>query len=144
MNINDFFEDEELSSLKIDDKELARERIIYNTTEDILLLLQDAGLNKNELARKLEKSTPYVSQLLDGKRNMTLKTLSDIAYALDAEAKVIIIKDNKDVSHQVTPPYFANSYTSTSIGSDVFKNKTIKISIKPALHEVKYDSFSSN
>ncbi|MCD0204798.1 helix-turn-helix domain-containing protein [Klebsiella aerogenes] len=144
MKINDFFDDEELSSFKIDDRELSRERIIYNTTEDILLLLQDAGLSKSELATRLGKSTPYISQLLDGKRNMTLKTLSDIAYAMDAEAKVVIIKDNKDVSHQVSPSYFKNSYISTSIGSDVFKDKTVKISIKPSFHEVTYDCFSSN
>jgi transcriptional regulator with XRE-family HTH domain len=65
-----------------DDKQFQREELIYNVTEDILILMEDKNISKNELSRSLNKSKSYVSQVLSGNRNMTLATLSDICFAL--------------------------------------------------------------
>lgn len=103
MSVNDLFNSEEFEFPKISEREMACERLLYNTTEDILLAMQDAGMNQSQLAHKLGKSKSHISQLLDGSRNLTLKTLSDISYALGAEAKVTIVRNGVDVAHQNAP-----------------------------------------
>lgn len=60
----------------------AREDLIYNVTEDLLVIMEDMDITKKELAKMLGKSKSFVSQLLSGSRNMTLGTLSDVSFAL--------------------------------------------------------------
>lgn len=103
MKIDTLFESDEFDFPEISEREMACERLRFNITEDILLAMQDSGTSKADLAKKLGKSKAHISQLLDGGRNMTLKTLSDIAYALNSEVKVAIYRDGIDVSHQLVP-----------------------------------------
>ncbi|USE34103.1 helix-turn-helix transcriptional regulator [Endozoicomonas sp. SCSIO W0465] len=87
--MSSFFEDwanESESNKKV----CAQEDLIMNVTEDILVIMEDKGISKAELARKLSKSRSYVSQVLDGARNMTLRSLADICYALDIKPTVMI------------------------------------------------------
>lgn len=74
----------------------AQEDLIMNVTEDLLVLMEKRGVSKAELARKLSKSRSYVTQLLDGARNMTLRSLADICLALDAEPALHISDANTD------------------------------------------------
>ena len=71
-----------------DEKYLARTQLVYNVTEDILVALEKLEVSQKELARRLGKSQSHVSQLLDGSRNMTLGTLSDIALTIGADIKI--------------------------------------------------------
>lgn len=91
-------------------REMAYERLVFNTTEDILLAMEDTGFSQADLARKLGKSSAHVSQLLNGTRNMTLKTLSDITYALGVDTRIRIYLKGVDVSHPIVPA--ATSYSS--------------------------------
>ena len=61
---------------------LAQERLILDATEAIVGLLEEEKVSRQELARRLGKSKGFVSQLLSGERNMTLRTLADLGYAL--------------------------------------------------------------
>lgn len=65
-----------------------KESIIFNVTEDILVAMESKSISKKELARMLGKSKSFVTQVLSGKRNMTLGTLSDICYAIGVELKI--------------------------------------------------------
>ena len=67
----------------------AREDLIYNVTEDLLVQMEELGVTKLELARRLGKSRSYVTQMLSGARNMTLGTLSDICFELGITPQVI-------------------------------------------------------
>lgn len=58
------------------------EGLILGVTEEIWKVLSLRGISKVELADRLGKSKGFVSQVLNGSRNMTLRTLADIAYAL--------------------------------------------------------------
>lgn len=58
------------------------ERLILNATELILELMEHEGLTRSELAERIGKSKGHVSQLLNGERNMTLRTLAEIAHAV--------------------------------------------------------------
>lgn len=62
---------------------VAEELLITQVAEEIWKALDEANLNKTDLAEKLSKSKGYVTQLLNGSRNMTLRTLADICFALD-------------------------------------------------------------
>ena len=75
---------------RAEERVYAREELVYNVTEDILVALEDLDVSKKELARRLGKSRSYVTQILSGARNMTLGTLSDICFALGIKPKVSI------------------------------------------------------
>lgn len=69
---------------------VSQEDLIVKTTEEIYAMLERQGISRAQLAERLEKSAAYVSQLLGGSRNMTLRTLADIAFALDGKVKIEI------------------------------------------------------
>jgi len=62
--------------------EFEAERLILRTTELILSMMNDEGVTRKELAQRIGKSKGHVSQLLNGERNMTLRTLAEMAHAL--------------------------------------------------------------
>ena len=59
-----------------------QEELILDVTERLTQALDDAGVTKTELAKRLGKSPGYVSQVFGGGRSLTLRTISDIATAL--------------------------------------------------------------
>ena len=60
-----------------------QERIIFEATERICELMEIQEVSKAELSRSLGKSKSYITQLLDGQANMTLRTLSDVFTSLN-------------------------------------------------------------
>lgn len=69
-----------------DDKRLfQQEKTILEVTELICALMKEQNVSRKILAERLYKTKGYVSQLLDGEANMTLRTLSDVLYALGKE-----------------------------------------------------------
>lgn len=70
------------------DKLLAQEEFILSASESIWSALEDKGWTKADLARELGKSKSYVSQLLNGSRNMTLRTFAEIAYVMALHADI--------------------------------------------------------
>lgn len=79
-------------------REFAQERLIVAVAELICDQLNEQGKSKAELAAALGKSKSYVTQVLDGTRNMTLRTLSDIAFALGLAARVSL-RDTSGVEY---------------------------------------------
>ncbi|MFA5515936.1 MAG: helix-turn-helix transcriptional regulator [Desulfuromonadales bacterium] len=63
-------------------KLLAQELLITEVTELIWKAMEESGITKSELAGRMQATKGYVSQLLNGSRNMTLRTLADICFAL--------------------------------------------------------------
>jgi transcriptional regulator with XRE-family HTH domain len=60
----------------------AQESLIIDVSEEIQAAMDKAGCSKSDLATKLGSSKSHVTQLLSGGRNLTLRTLADIASAL--------------------------------------------------------------
>lgn len=90
MSAKDMFFSEDKEFSRAEERVYAREELVYNVTEDILVALEDLNVSKKELARRLGKSRSYITQILSGARNMTLGTLSDICFALGIKPKVMI------------------------------------------------------
>lgn len=74
-----------LDESKENQRLFAQEGLILEVTEAIWLALEKRRKSKADLARSLETSKAHVTQLLGGGRNMTLRTLADIAYNLNFE-----------------------------------------------------------
>ena len=68
-------------------KEICQEKLILDVTESIFEALEKQGKNRADLAAAMGRSAAYVSQLLNGSRNMTLRTLADIAFSLGIEPR---------------------------------------------------------
>lgn len=64
------------------------EEAIIRFTEDVCLAMERAGLSKAELARRLGTSNAYVTKVLRGNANFTLKTMARLAIALDSELRM--------------------------------------------------------
>ena len=77
-----------------ENRSYARDELVYNVKEEILILLEDEDISKKELARRLGKSKSFVTQVLSGARNMTLGTLSDICFALGVQPCVTMVRDS--------------------------------------------------
>ena len=61
---------------------LRQERLILDVTEQLAGALENGGVTQAELARRMGRTPGFVSQLLGGGRNLTLRTVADIAAAL--------------------------------------------------------------
>jgi transcriptional regulator with XRE-family HTH domain len=74
---------------KIDYERLvAQEALILEATELVIELLERHSITRQELAAKLGKSKGFVTQLLSGERNMTLRTLADLCYVLGQQIEL--------------------------------------------------------
>lgn len=65
-----------------------QERLILEVTEQICELMDEKEITRSKLAEMLGTSKGYVSQLLDGSANMTLRTLSDVLLSLGRTASI--------------------------------------------------------
>ena len=66
-------------------REYQQERAIYQVTELLESVMEEQGISRAQLARMLGKSKPWVTQLLDGEQNKTIRTLADVFAVLGRE-----------------------------------------------------------
>ena len=74
--LDEYLEDEEFRRL------FAQEDLIMEVTETLCELLEEEKVSRKELAERLGKTKGFVSQLLNGGRNLTLRTVADILHVL--------------------------------------------------------------
>ena len=75
-------------------KLLAQEELILEVTETICELLENEKVSRKELADRLRKSKGFISQLLNGGRNLTLRTVADILHVLGYRASLTPFKES--------------------------------------------------
>lgn len=69
---------------------VAQELLIAEVTEAIWAAMQESSVKKSDLAKRIGVSKGHISQVLSGSRNMTLRTLSDICFALDQHPQFVV------------------------------------------------------
>jgi len=67
---------------------LSVEALVAEASETLARLMDEQDVNKADLARRLNKSRAWVTELLSGKANMTIRTPAEVAYALGAEIRL--------------------------------------------------------
>ncbi|MBW2053975.1 MAG: helix-turn-helix transcriptional regulator, partial [Deltaproteobacteria bacterium] len=77
------------------DKEYHRlynqERVILEVTEALCEYMEDHDISRIGLARRLNKNKSFISQVLNGGRNLTLRTLADFLWALECEPRFNLV-----------------------------------------------------
>lgn len=81
-----------------------RARLVMQATEAIASLLEEQGVSRAELARRIGKSPAFVTKLLRGDNNFTLRTLSDVFFALNRSAHLSLGNVGDDISLCTTKP----------------------------------------
>jgi len=97
-----------LKDIKYDSEDMKyylQEKLIFEITECIAEMMQKKNISKSELAKKLVRTKGYITQLLNGNANMTLRTISDCFWALDSTLNVNAIPANVDYSVDVEEQY---------------------------------------
>ena len=78
---------DDVLSRELSNKEFLRvylqESLIFDVTERICEAMKEQNVSRSELARRLNKTKGYVTQVLKGTANLTLRTVSDILFALN-------------------------------------------------------------
>jgi transcriptional regulator with XRE-family HTH domain len=69
---------------------LGQEELIIQATESIFEMMEQRNVSRSELARRLGKTPGYVTHILSGGRNMTLRTIADVADALQVRPRMIL------------------------------------------------------
>lgn len=59
-----------------------QERAIQDVTDLICEVMDEEQVSRSQLAGRIGKTKGYVTQLLDGRANMTVRTISDVFCAL--------------------------------------------------------------
>src|SRR5687767_14347290 len=65
-----------------------QERAIYEVTELLEALLLESGISRAQFAKRLGKTKGWVTQLLDGDANKTIRTVADACAVLGREFRV--------------------------------------------------------
>jgi transcriptional regulator with XRE-family HTH domain len=65
-----------------------QEHAIQQVTDRICELMNNDTVTRSELARRLGKTKGYITQMLDGRTNMTIRTLADVMTALEYSIRV--------------------------------------------------------
>ena len=84
-------------------REYEEERLIVWCLEEIAGAMERAGLTGADIARKLGVSRAHVTQIFRGNRNVTLRTLADLAWACDSRLDVRMepLRDGRFISSPV-------------------------------------------
>jgi transcriptional regulator with XRE-family HTH domain len=103
--------------------EFAEERLIVDVAEKIWDAMQAAGVSKKDIADRLGRSKPFITQLLSGSRNMTLRSLADIAYSLGYRVQCSLKPENSVEAWQpMTVLTFTQPYINAAPVNDVDVN----------------------
>ncbi len=82
---------------------LREEELILDVTEALSEMLEEKDVAQTMLAQKLGKTKGFVSQILAGGRNLTLRTIADIADALGYRTRIVFSKETKGKQRVVLP-----------------------------------------
>ena len=77
---------------------LREEELILEVTEAVSVVMEKEGISKAQLAKRLGKTKGFISQLLSGGRNLTLRTLAGLVDALGYRVTIRVSKDRDRMS----------------------------------------------
>lgn len=88
---------------------IQQEELILDVTETMVEVLEEVGVTRSELAERLGCTLGYVSQLLGGK-NLTLRTISDVAFVLNLRPSFVLMQEGaENVSVEAHTVYLPDS-----------------------------------
>ena len=97
-----------------DDPDFITDQLVLDITEQVATRMGNLGMRPVNLATTLGVSRAFISQLMNGRPNMTLRTLVGVALALDQRVSIRL-------EPQQAPPREMSAYARTwrgAAGSD--------------------------
>ena len=79
------------------------ETAITDFTEELCRRMDEQGVSRTELARRIDSSQAYVTKLLRGNVNFTLSTMTKLARALDTVVRVHLAPEGAIVKWEDYP-----------------------------------------
>jgi transcriptional regulator with XRE-family HTH domain len=79
------------------DAEYIAEGIMIDITEQIVNRMEEGHMTRIDLARKLKCSSAYITKLLKGSQNMTIKKLVDVGLALGCKIDFALIGNELEI-----------------------------------------------
>jgi transcriptional regulator with XRE-family HTH domain len=96
--LDEYLKDKEFRRL------FAQEDLILEVTEKLCELLEQEKVSRKELADRLGKTKGFISQLLNGGRNLTLRTVADILHVLGYRVSLIPHKEGQEEQCDIHEP----------------------------------------
>jgi transcriptional regulator with XRE-family HTH domain len=106
------------------DPEYILEGLMLELNEQILELLYKKGMTRKQLAKELGVSPAYITKLLNGNPNLTLKSLVKIATVMDVSLS-INIGEEKKVKYQIPLENEYFEFLEVTQTRKVFKNEAL-------------------
>jgi len=73
------------------------ERAILDFTENLVSLMEEKGVSKAELARRIEKSPAYITKVMRGNTNFTIESMVRLVRAVDGQLCIRATHQDRDV-----------------------------------------------
>lgn len=77
------------------DPELIAEGVLISLNEQIVKLMEEKKVSRVQLAKRLNCSPAYITKLLNGNENLTIKKITQIACALETGIEITLTGKNK-------------------------------------------------
>jgi transcriptional regulator with XRE-family HTH domain len=87
------------------DKEVEVEALMVHLADLIAEVMENSGVTRAELARRMGVSPAHITQTLGGQRNMTLKTVAEALYAMGhyLAASAVLLTAGQETSIDYEP-----------------------------------------
>jgi transcriptional regulator with XRE-family HTH domain len=76
---------------------MTQEDFIMEVTENFCKVLNEEHISRSRLAILMRKTKGFISQVLNGGRNLTLRSLADLAFALGYTVSISFVKKGHKV-----------------------------------------------
>jgi transcriptional regulator with XRE-family HTH domain len=107
------------------DVDFNTEELILDLTERITATMNTLGVNRAELARRLGVSKAFVTKLLNGNPNMTVRTMVSVAKSLGCDVIIDICPEDLELTRVYRPrakafdrSEFSEDFTCKSVVTD--------------------------
>jgi len=110
---------------------------MLSVTAAIIREMEAQGVTRTQLAARVGRTKAFVSQVLNGSRNMTIRTVADLAWALGKELHGVALRDigTTSVSRDAMNNHLDHwSTTNLAIVSSV--DSTFDATVSPTVAEV--------
>ena len=95
-----------------------QERVLVDAVELASTVMEYRGVTRSELAKRLDCTKAYVTQVLRGNQNLTLKTLADVFHALNCRLVLSAVTEAGVIFNR---PWNVTHKTSLAVVVDEYK-----------------------
>lgn len=86
------------------DPEFIAHGVILEFTEKIVTIMKEQNINRTELAKKLGVSKAFITKLLNGNPNLTIKSMVSIANILGCELNIDLYPEGFEIKKFYATP----------------------------------------